>query len=330
MILLALQQLDPEAEKIILVRRQYNMFHKEINKMGTQMAYCPMDRTLHIAEYIAGKWETKYIYNDHERLITSIDWHPETNKIVICSEDRNAYVYEFHENNWVHKLVILRFKFSATCVKWSPSGDKFAVGSSGKVIAICHYDTTNNWWVSTHIKGHRSGITSVNWHPNNELIVSSSNDGATKIFSTISMQEIGSYESNCIINYSTWSLNGDWLIIIPHNSTIKCISQTEEQKIICRELPYTYCAFIDNTKFITVGHDKFINIYHYFDGTWSLQEQRTLKHKRTDTSMYTNIRNTFEHGQVINSDTEIDNINSVTIFENGIIYTSIDGFLYVT
>ena len=76
------------------------------------------------------KWYTSAELNQHDLLVTGIDWAPKTNRIVTCSADRNAYVWNLDaDGTWKHTLVLLRINRAATCVKWSPEENKFAVGS---------------------------------------------------------------------------------------------------------------------------------------------------------------------------------------------------------
>jgi actin related protein 2/3 complex subunit 1A/1B len=69
----------------------------------------------------------------HDKVITSISWAPQTNRIVTCSQDRNAYVWTLNEQGeWKPVLVLLRINRAATCVRWSPREDKFAVGNGAR------------------------------------------------------------------------------------------------------------------------------------------------------------------------------------------------------
>lgn len=124
----------------------------------------------------------------HDSLVTGIDWAPNTDRIVTCSQDRNAYVFNFEGGDWKPVLVILRLDRAATCVKWSPREDKFAVGTGSKAISVCYFDTDNSWWVSKHIRGDKSGITStikcLTWHPNNILLAAGGTDLKVHVFST--------------------------------------------------------------------------------------------------------------------------------------------------
>lgn len=62
--------------------------------------------------------------------------------------------------------------------------NKFAVGSGGRVIAVCYFVSENNWWQCKHIKRPlRSTVTTVDWHPDNKVLVAGSTDYKVRIFS---------------------------------------------------------------------------------------------------------------------------------------------------
>jgi actin related protein 2/3 complex, subunit 1A/1B len=76
--------------------------------------------------------------DQHDKLITSIDWAPNSNRIVTASQDRNAYVWTptmdptTGKMTWKPTLVLLRINRAATFVRWSPLEDKFAVASGAR------------------------------------------------------------------------------------------------------------------------------------------------------------------------------------------------------
>ena len=81
--------------------------------------------------------------------------------------------------------MLLRINRAATTVRWSPSETKFAAGSGARLIAICHFEEEDNWWVSKHLKKPiRSTITSVAWHPNSVLLAAGSTDGHARVLSS--------------------------------------------------------------------------------------------------------------------------------------------------
>lgn len=78
----------------------------------------------------------------HDKIITSIDWAPQSNRIVTASQDRNAYVWqetadpETGKLVWKPTLVLLRINRAATYVRWSPKEDKFAVASGARCVSL--------------------------------------------------------------------------------------------------------------------------------------------------------------------------------------------------
>ncbi|KNC77532.1 hypothetical protein SARC_10006 [Sphaeroforma arctica JP610] len=120
---------------------------------------------------------------EHGQTVTSIDWAPETNRIVTCGQDRNAYVWVNTDGEWKPTLVLLRVNRACTYVKWSPKEDKFAVCTGARMVSICNFEEDNDWWVSRHIKEDiRSTTTCVAWHPNNLIVAIGSSDFKVRLF----------------------------------------------------------------------------------------------------------------------------------------------------
>lgn len=130
------------------------------------------------------------ILGEHTQRVMAIDWAPKTNRILTCAADRNAYVWTYEDNVWKPVLVILRIDRAATCCKWSPNENKFAVGSGQKLVAVCFFDPENNWWSSRHIKkGFKSTVTSIDWHPNNQLLACGATDFRARVYNAY-MKEV--------------------------------------------------------------------------------------------------------------------------------------------
>ena len=63
-------------------------------------------------------WARVSELDQHDLMVTSIDWAPRSNRIVTCSQDRNAYVWlPDGAGGWRHTLVLLRINRAATCVR---------------------------------------------------------------------------------------------------------------------------------------------------------------------------------------------------------------------
>jgi len=53
-----------------------------------------------------------------------------------------------------------------------------------RAIAICSFDSENNWWVAKQLKKPiRSTVLEVEWHPNNVLLAAGSADMKARVFS---------------------------------------------------------------------------------------------------------------------------------------------------
>ena len=100
-----------------------------------------------IYRHIAHDLSSPYV--QHDKIITSTDWAPNSNRIVTASQDRNAYVWTQTQDPqtgrvvWKPTLVLLRINRAATYVRWSPNEDKFAV-ASGARYALMHILQTHD------------------------------------------------------------------------------------------------------------------------------------------------------------------------------------------
>ncbi|PWN29790.1 WD40 repeat-like protein [Jaminaea rosea] len=159
------------------------------NADRSKVAVSPNSNEVHIYASSANGWTLEHVLNEHDKLVTGIDWAPQSNRLVTCSQDRNAYVWtlqadETGKSIWKPTLVLLRLNRGATFVRWSPNEDKFAVASGARIISICSFESDNDWWVAKHIKKPlRSTVLSVDWHPNNVLLAAGCADMRARVFS---------------------------------------------------------------------------------------------------------------------------------------------------
>ena len=151
------------------------------------LAVCPNNNTVAIFRKPTsadGTWERIATLNEHDALVTDIAWAPKTNRILTTSQDRNAYVWNLEANGeWKPMLVILRIAAAATSVQWSVDEQKFAVGSGSKTVPICYFEAENNFWVSKMLKGHRSTIQAVAWHPTTPVVATACTDFKCRVYS---------------------------------------------------------------------------------------------------------------------------------------------------
>jgi len=222
---------------------------------------------------------------EHDKVITSIDWAPKTNRIVTCSQDRNAYVWTETPNpvtgeiKWKPTLVLLRINRAATFVRWSPFEDKFAVASGARAIAICSFESDNDWWVAKHLKKPiRSTVLSVEWHPNNVLLASGSADMKARVLSayikdvdkrpsaTVWGEKLpfntlcGEYSSpnGGWVHSVGFSPSGDVLAFASHDSCVTIVYPGPTPTIFTvkmNSLPYVTLTWTAEDTLVAAGHD---------------------------------------------------------------------------
>ncbi|PAV23825.1 actin ARPC3 [Pyrrhoderma noxium] len=230
------------------------------------------------------EWKTIETLAEHDKVITSIDWAPNSNRIVTASQDRNAYVWTQSPDPqtghmiWKPTLVLLRINRAATFVRWSPNEDKFAVASGARAIAICSFDPESDWWVSRQLKKPiRSTVLSVDWHPNNVLLAAGSADMKARVFSAYIKDvdtkpqpsvwgeklpfntlcgEYGSPSGGWVHGVG-FSPSGDVLAFVSHDSSITIVYPGEQAIYNIKQttLPLVSLCWTTEDALVAAGHD---------------------------------------------------------------------------
>jgi len=254
------------------------------------VALCPNDSTVVIYKKAGNDFERLYELEEHDQLVTGIDWAPTTNRIVTCGQDRNAYVWKFEGNNWKPTLVILRINRAATDVKWSPNEDKFAVACGAKLVSICYFEQNNDWWIGKHIRKHESTVTKVDWHPNNVLLATGSTDNNCRVFSAFLQkidkkpgntaygsrlpfgEQFATYPSNGWIHCVKWSPSGNFLASASHDSTVTIMDTVTGTPTVLRlgELPLVDLVWANENTLIGAGHNFFPRVFTKGANGWTI------------------------------------------------------------
>ncbi|KAL9939465.1 hypothetical protein V8E36_001282 [Tilletia maclaganii] len=254
----------------------------------TQVAVSPNSNEVliyHLNNADGQTWTLAHTLAEHDKLVTGIDWAPQSNRIVTCAQDRNAYVWTWNEAeaSWKPTLVLLRLNRAATFVRWSPNEDKFAVASGAKVIAICSFETEQDWWVAKHIKKPiRSTVLSLDWHPNNVLIAAGSADMRARVFSAFikgvdqkpppsvwgERLPFGTVCGDWPTPAGGWvhgvafSPSGDVLAYVGHDSSLTIVYPSGADSpphaiysIRSPTLPHVSLTFTSETSLVAAGHD---------------------------------------------------------------------------
>ena len=276
-----------------------------------KIALCKNDEKLLIYKNVDqpfSSWVLEHELVEHTLVISAIDWSPVHNKIVSCSHDRTAFVWTFDNNIWKPSMAILRIDRAALDVKWSPDGNKFAVASGKKIVPVCIYEESNDWWISMMIKKHNSSVTTVAWHPNSQLLCTGGTDFRCRIFSTF-IKEIDSNISTMFgntnemefgkelvrfppsdgwINQCAWSPNGNILSFVTHDSCITFAKfQNGAPKYQCIKLdflPNQVLLFISDSLIVAGGHSFRPEFFQLKSDSWEYIGSCDNMSKSTKTS----------------------------------------------
>ncbi|XP_065355759.1 actin-related protein 2/3 complex subunit 1A-B [Calliphora vicina] len=313
------------------------------NKDKTQIALSPNNNEIHIYKRDGNEWKLMDILNQHDLRVMGIDWAKNTNRIVSCAADRNAYVWQQGDDGkWKPTLVLLRINRAATCVKWSPAENKFAVGSGARLISVCYFESENDWWVSKHIKKPiRSTITSLDWHPNNVLLVAGSTDYKVRVFSAyikdIEDQPTPTPWGNRMplgnlmaefknstnsgggwINNVSFSSDGNKICWVGHDSCISVADATNSNIVIrCKTeyLPFLDCEWISSVSIVVAGHSCIPLVYGLQDEKLTLINKldKSQKKESSGISAMRIFQSLDRNLRTENSDTFVDTIHQNAI-----------------
>jgi actin related protein 2/3 complex subunit 1A/1B len=304
----------------------------------SKFAFCPNNHEIHILKKVGAEWELEFVLREHDEAqrVTGIDWCAKTNEIVTCSQDRNAYVWKFEGGAWKPTLVILRISRAATQVKWSPEGNKFAVASGAKCVSICYFEKDNDWWVSKHIKKHKSTVLTLDWHPNNVLLLTGSSDFKARVFAAaikgqdkrvdntafgpklVFGEVLGEYNAGSWVHSVKWSPSGNKFAYASHDSAINFIDVTngapgEIQVVKFTDLPVVDILWVSEVAVAGAGHDRtpflFEEVQGYWQFTRKLEGKQQAAQKGGDNRAAFNMfKNKVETGQATNV-TSLDSIH---------------------
>ncbi|CAF0723929.1 unnamed protein product [Brachionus calyciflorus] len=307
------------------------------NRDRTQIAVSLNSKEVYIYSKSGNSWSLTQTLTDHSARVLSIDWAPQTNRIVTCGSDKNAYVWSHDGRQWKPELVVLRINRAATCVKWSPNEKKFAVGCGNRCICVCYFEPNQLFWVSKHIKKQiKSTTLCLDWHPNNALIAAGGTDFKCRIFGAYISEVDGPLTqtsnwattikaSECIAEFSAsnngwvyscaFSFDGNILAFVAHDSTVYMVdsSRNPQELLSLRTpfLPFLTMRFISNTSFIAAGHDCFPVVFGLSGNKISILEKLEVSPTKQTSSVAT-AKDIFGNRERLNMDQASNNtLNSI-------------------
>ncbi|XP_001658440.2 actin-related protein 2/3 complex subunit 1A [Aedes aegypti] len=312
------------------------------NKDRSQIAISPNNNEVHIYKREGSEWKLLDVLNQHDLRVMGIDWAPNTNRIVTCAVDRNAYVWtQGDDGKWKPTLVLLRINRAATCVRWSPLENKFAVGSGARLISVCYFESENDWWVSKHIKKPiRSTVTSLDWHPNNVLLVAGSTDYKVRVFSAYIKdieqhpeptawgpkkplgQMLAEFKNSTTgggwVHSVSFSADGNRVCWVGHDSAINIAEANSGNvaiKLKTEYLPFLCCEWISPQSILVTGHSC-VPLIYTFDGSrivLAAKLDQSTKKEQSGISAMRIFQSLDRNSRTENSDTNLESIHQNAI-----------------
>jgi len=178
----------------------------------------------------------------------------------------------------------VRINRAATAVKWSPAGNKFAVASGAKCVPVCHFEESNDWWISKMIKKNiKSTVLSLAWCVNNKFVIAGSSDFKCRVYSAYisgidaaeddgfgdvfpQQHEFGEIlaefdHAKAWVQAVAWAPSGFRLSFAGHGSTIHFVqllgggAAPIVQTVTMPGLPYLDIGFLSDNTVVAVGFD---------------------------------------------------------------------------
>ncbi|OMJ70800.1 hypothetical protein SteCoe_31149 [Stentor coeruleus] len=244
------------------------------NGSKTQIVVANNSFILEIYAIRGETWDKLHTLKEHHQLVSAVDWHPITNRIISSSHDRNVVVWEFNEI-WKPTLVNFYQTRGVLDASWSLRGDKFVVGTGSKNIGVGHWSESLGLWNTRRIKNFTSSVTCVRFDESGHVIAAGSTDGTCKVISTFMEELDASVPSNyrfssvksfgdtlytlttgAWVNSVSWSPDSNWLCVAAHNNSVFFTNISgSEQKKTWNSKPFMSVQFLNENKVVAGGFD---------------------------------------------------------------------------
>ena len=180
------------------------------------------------------------------------------------------------------------------------------MSSGAKCVPVCHFEQSNDWWISKMIKKHKSTILSIAWSPNGRFLLTGCADMKARVFSAhltgLDKEDDSAgyggvwadqYEfGECLAEFDqgkawvhavSWSPSGRELAFAAHSSLLTFIDVFNiakgGQTVYARDLPYLDIAFTNENTLVAAGFDSNIDVYNKqsSDSQWSFKDKLDKK-----------------------------------------------------
>ncbi|CAG9317798.1 unnamed protein product [Blepharisma stoltei] len=243
------------------------------NNIRTQIVVATNSSVLEIYQVRGEEWDKLYELKEHNQLVSAVDWHPITNRIISCSHDRNVVVWEFAQE-WKPNLVNFYQNRAVLDVSWSARGDKFAVGTGSKLVGVGFPSQVLQGWTTKKSRCTTSSVTCIRFDPSGLVVAAGSTDMSIVVmtayipevdssqtasgrFASINTfgDVIYSLAADAWVNSLCWSPDATWIAIATHKPSMIFTDLQTPQKIDLKGRPFLSTTFIGENKIVAGGFD---------------------------------------------------------------------------
>lgn len=226
------------------------------------------------------------VLKEHYSIVSSLEWHAETNQLLSCSTDRGIIVWNYNpEGKLMPQLCIIKEPKANLDASWNHRGDKFCVGTASGQVFTGMYNQENSFWVATALSDkpmHKDSVLCVRFDPlSGNVVASASADGVVYVttcfdssidkdgsgpFASVSSEGEILYKFNCNswANTLSFTPSGNTLIFASHDCMVHFADMSagekgdkvKPEKLMVNGSPLLNGRAINDTSFVGCGFDK--------------------------------------------------------------------------
>lgn len=127
------------------------------------------------------------ILTGHEGWVYSVNWHPNSEKLLTASIDKTMILWEMDPttNLWLENIRVGEVGGNTLGFyggMFGPSGESILAYSYHGAFHIWHHDSKSiSWQPAVTVGGHFGEVVDLSWEPNGEFVISVSTDQTTRI-----------------------------------------------------------------------------------------------------------------------------------------------------
>lgn len=164
----------------------------------------------------AGSGKLLYKFEDHNGSITTMDFSPDSKKIITGSRDSTVNMWNVSNGSLMHSLE--KHNGTIECVKFNPDGNSFVTTSSDKTAIIWDSNTGD---VLHTLQEHTGKVAYAEFSPDGKTLFTASSDNSVKIWNADTgefLQTLKGHPGN--VTYIAFSPDNSYLLTVASDMAV--------------------------------------------------------------------------------------------------------------